>query len=462
MDMDYDHEEFSLEEFNDWSAGRVRLEKQGRSFIVCHRWSAMDNFLRHEGRLHAEKVDLALVAREVGTPCYVYSRASLERQWRAFDSGCLAHRPHLVCYSVKANSNLAVLQTLARLGSGFDIVSGGELQRVLQAGGCPSNVVFSGVGKRADEIRQALEVDIKCFNVESRAELYRINAVASKLGKMAPVAVRVNPDVDARTHPYMSTGLSQNKFGIDIDEAVDVYAEAARLSNVNVKGIDFHIGSQLTEMTPVLDALDRVLRLVDRLAEQGICELTHLNVGGGLGIAYKATDTPPLPNVYVAAVLELIGKRPLEVLLEPGRSIAGNAGILLTRVEYLKRTAVKNFAIVDAGMTDLLRPALYSAWHDIVPIKSRSDLLEACYDVVGPVCETGDFLGKDRCLAIEEGDLLAVCSAGAYGFAMSSAYNSRPRAAEVMVHGASYHIIRERETILDLMKGEHLLPEQTW
>jgi len=417
----------------------------------------MDYFSAIDGRLQAEDVDLAGIAERFGTPCYVYSRATLERHWRVFHEALGAH-PHLICYAVKANSSLAVLQVLAQLGSGFDIVSAGELGRVLKAGGDPARVVFSGVGKRADEMRHALDVGIRCFNVESEAELTRLNEVAATAGTVAPVSLRVNPDVDAGTHPYISTGLRDNKFGIDIESALDVYQRAAGLPHLNVTGIDCHIGSQLTDIAPFVDALARVLGLVDRLQKAGI-QLAHIDVGGGLGIPYEQHDNPPLPDAYARALLQHMSGRAQELLLEPGRAIAGNAGILLTRVEYLKHTAHKNFAIVDAAMNDLQRPALYDAWHDIVPVRQR-DGATTSYDIVGPVCETGDFLGKQRGLVLGEGDLLAVRSAGAYGFTMSSNYNSRPRAAEVMVDGARAFLIRDRETLDDLTRGEHMVPDQ--
>ena len=415
----------------------------------------MDHFHTENGRMRAEDVDLADIAARFGTPCYVYSRATLERHWRVFDEALTGH-PHLICYAVKANSSLAVLQVLARLGSGFDIVSEGELERVLQAGGAPSRIVFSGVGKRAAEMQRALEVGIRCFNVESEPELRLLNEVAAAAGRRAPVSLRVNPDVDARTHPYISTGLRDNKFGIGVDTALEVYRQAAGLPHLQVTGIDCHIGSQLTATAPFVDALERVLDLVDRLQAAGI-ELAHIDLGGGLGIPYGREDSPPPPDLYARALMEHMSDRPQELLLEPGRAIAGNAGILLTRVEYLKHTGHKNFAIVDAAMNDLQRPALYDAWHDIVPVQPR-DTTASNYDIVGPICETGDFLGKDRSLALAEGDLLAVRSAGAYGFTMSSNYNSRPRAAEVMVDGAQAHVIRDRETLPDLYRHEHLLP----
>jgi diaminopimelate decarboxylase len=415
----------------------------------------MDHFSYHNGSLFAEDVPLADIAAQFGTPCYVYSRATLERHWQVFDAA-LGRHPHLVCYAVKANSSLAVLQVLARLGSGFDIVSAGELERVLRAGGEPAKIVFSGVGKQAPEMRRALEAGIRCFNVESEPELLRLDRVAGEVGRTAPVSLRVNPDVDARTHPYISTGLRDNKFGIDVGIALHAYQHAAALPNIRVTGIDCHIGSQLTEIAPFVDALDRVLDLVDRLAAAGI-PLAHIDIGGGLGIPYRREDKPPPPDVYARALLERMANRPQELLLEPGRAIAGNAGVLLTRVEYLKHTAYKNFAVVDAAMNDLQRPALYDAWHDIIPVIPRTGD-NVTYDVVGPVCETGDFLGRQRELALAEGDLLAVRSAGAYGFSMSSNYNTRPRAAEIMVDGHSFHVIREREVLDDLVRGEHLLP----
>jgi diaminopimelate decarboxylase len=414
----------------------------------------MDHFNYRGDALYAEDIPVRELAQRFGTPCYVYSRATLERHWHAFDRA-LAARPHLVCFAVKANSNLGVLNLLARLGSGFDIVSVGELERVLAAGGAPERIIFSGVGKREDEIRRALDVGIRCFNVESEPELARIAAVAAAQGVIAPVSLRVNPDVDARSHPYISTGLKQNKFGIDIHDALDVYRRAAAMDHVHVAGIDCHIGSQLTDLAPFLDALDRVLALADRLAAEGI-RIEHLDLGGGLGIRYT-DEVPPEPAAYAEALNGRLGERALEVVLEPGRAIAGNAGILLTRVEYLKPTATHNFAIVDAAMNDLLRPALYQAVQEIVPAVRRAGAARA-WDIVGPVCETGDFLGKGRELVLAAGDLLAVRASGAYGFTMSSNYNTRPRAAEVIVDGAEAHLVRRRETIAELYAGEALLP----
>jgi diaminopimelate decarboxylase len=416
----------------------------------------MDHFDYRDGELHAESVPVSAIAQRYGTPCYVYARATIERHWHAFDQA-LDSRPHLICYAVKANSNLAVLAELARLGSGFDIVSVGELERVLRAGGDPAKVVFSGVGKRIDEMRRALEVGIRCFNVESSAELECLDRVAGELGVQAPVSLRVNPDVDARTHPYIATGLKENKFGIDIARAPEIYERARALGNLRIEGIDCHIGSQLTEIEPFVDSLDRVLALADRLADAGIA-LRHLDLGGGLGICYR-DETPPLPETWAAALDARLGDRDFEVLLEPGRAIVGNAGILVTRVEYLKHTDHRHFAIVDAAMNDLMRPALYGAWQEIVAVRPRYDAEPRSYDVVGPVCETGDFLGKERWLALAEGDLLAVRSAGAYGFSMSSNYNSRPRAAEVMVDGKLAHLVRARESVEALMAGEQVLPE---
>ncbi len=411
----------------------------------------MDHFEYRDGRLHAEDVPVADIAATVGTPCYIYSRATIERHWRAFDQAFGQH-PHLVCYAVKANSNLAVLNVLARLGSGFDIVSGGELERVLAAGGDPGKIVFSGVGKRRDELERALEMKIRCFNVESEAELALLERVAAERGQRAPVSLRINPDVDADTHPYISTGLKQNKFGIEVERALAVYARAAASPHLEVVGVDCHIGSQLTRVAPFVDALERVLALVGRLEAQGIA-IRHLDLGGGLGIRYR-DEEPPLPAEHAAALLERLRDRPHEILIEPGRAIVGNAGILVTRVELLKQGEDKSFAVVDAAMNDLLRPALYSAWQAIIPVEPRAVGEPHRYDVVGPICETGDFLGKDRELNIEPGDLLAVRSAGAYGFAMSSNYNSRPRAAEVMVDGGRFQVVRQRETVAELYAGE--------
>ncbi|MET0102954.1 MAG: diaminopimelate decarboxylase [Sedimenticola sp.] len=415
----------------------------------------MDHFQYRGDRLHAEEVPLEQIAETYGTPCYVYSRATLERHWRAFDNAFQDH-PHLVCYAVKANSNLAVLNLLARLGSGFDIVSVGELERVLAAGGDPGKVVFSGVGKRADEMRRALEVGIRCFNVESAAELERLDRVAGEMGVRAPVALRVNPDVDAQTHPYISTGLKENKFGVDINQALEVYRRAAELPNLEISGVDCHIGSQLTQVAPFLDALDRLMALVEQLSAEGIT-IDHLDLGGGLGIRYT-DEQPPEPAEYAGAIAERLGDVSYEIFIEPGRAIAGNAGVLLTRVEYLKHTEEKDFALIDAAMNDLLRPTLYQAHQEIIPLVRKEGGRAGVYDLVGPICETGDFLGKERELSLSEGELLAVRSSGAYGFTMSSNYNTRPRAPEVMVDGDRVFLVREREQVEELYRGEHLLP----
>ncbi|EGQ9194339.1 diaminopimelate decarboxylase [Vibrio parahaemolyticus] len=417
----------------------------------------MDYFnYQDDGQLWAEDVPLQALAEQYGTPLYVYSRATLERHWKAFDSAVGQH-PHLVCYAVKANSNLGVLNALARLGSGFDIVSGGELERVIAAGGDAKKVVFSGVGKTPAEMKRALELGIKCFNVESEPELERLNKVAGELGVIAPISLRINPDVDAKTHPYISTGLRDNKFGIAFDRAPEVYQFAQSLPNLNVQGIDCHIGSQLTSIDPFIDATDRLLALIDDLKAQGI-NIRHLDVGGGLGVVYR-DELPPQPSDYAKALLgRLENHQDLELIFEPGRAIAANAGILLTRVEFLKHTEHKNFAIIDAAMNDLMRPALYQAWQDIVPVSPRNGEPQT-YDLVGPICETGDFLGKDRALVLQEGDLLAVRSAGAYGFVMSSNYNTRTRAAEVMVDGNQSHLVRQREELTGLWQLEQILPE---
>ena len=414
----------------------------------------MNYFSYQQNQLFAEQVSVDAIAAEFGTPCYVYSRAALENQWQAFDRAFASHK-HLICYAVKANSNLAILSVLARLGSGFDVVSIGELKRVLAAGGDAGKVVFSGVGKREDEIAFALEVGIRCFNVEVSGELDRINRIAGRMGVVAPISLRVNPDVDAKTHPYISTGLKENKFGIDIDSAIHEYRRAAHMQHIEVVGVDCHIGSQLTDLEPFLDAADRVLALVDELKADGI-PLQHIDLGGGLGICYRQ-EQPPAPASYIRAILDRFADRDFEILLEPGRAIVGNAGILLTRVEYLKPTAHKHFAIIDAAMNDLVRPSLYGAWQDIVKVNAVADGILAEWDLVGPVCETGDFIGKGRQLALSQGELLAVKSAGAYGFAMSSNYNSRPRPAEVMVDGGALHLIRARESIEQLWQGEQLL-----
>jgi diaminopimelate decarboxylase len=416
--------------------------------------AAAPPFAPRQGELWAEDVPLAKIAADYGTPCFVYSRAALAAAFTAFDAA-FAGRDHLICYAVKANSSLAILNLFARLGSGFDIVSGGELERVLAAGGDPRKVVFSGVGKTAAEIRRALEAGILCFNVESASELRRIDRIAGEVGRRAPVSLRVNPDVDAQTHPYISTGLKENKFGVPHEEALAAYRAARALPHLDIKGVDCHIGSQLTETAPFVAALGRVLELADRLAAEGIA-LSHIDIGGGLGIRYR-DEEPPSVRDYAAALVRAFGARRERLILEPGRALVGGAGLLLTRVEYLKHGAERNFAIVDAAMNDLMRPALYDAWHDIVPVAPRRAPSRR-YQVVGPVCETGDFLGHDRELALEEGDLLAVMAAGAYGMSMSSNYNTRPRAAEVMVDGAREHLVRDRESVAELFKSEKMLP----
>jgi diaminopimelate decarboxylase len=415
----------------------------------------MDYFNYHDGQLMAEDIAVSKLANRYGTPLYIYSRATLERHWRAFDEA-LADQDHLICYAVKANSNLAVLNLFARMGSGFDIVSIGELERVLAAGGSPDKIVFSGVGKRRDELQRALEVGIHCFNLESEAEIELLNSVAAEKGIIAPVSVRVNPDVDANTHPYISTGLKSNKFGIPFEQVRKVYQRIASLEHLEIIGVDCHIGSQLLELPPFVDALKRLLILVDELRKDGI-KLKHLDLGGGLGIPYH-NETPPSPAEYAAAIAEVMSGRLLKIILEPGRAIAGNAGILVTKIEFIKQGQEKNFAIIDAAMNDLMRPALYQAWQQIIPVNQHSDSESAVYDLVGPICETGDFLGKDRTLAIKANDLLAVRSAGAYGFSMSSNYNSRPRCAEVMVDGDKHYLVRERETIASLFNNESVLP----
>jgi len=406
------------------------------------------------GQLHAENLSVAALAERHGTPLYVYSRGALLANYRAFDEA-LAAVDHFVCYAVKANSNLAVLQTLARAGAGFDIVSGGELARVLRAGGAPGRIVFSGVGKTEGEMREALAAGIYCFNVESESELKRLDRVAAAMGRRAPVALRVNPDVDPKTHPYISTGLKKNKFGVDFATAERLYLAAREMGGIEVIGIASHIGSQLLDLAPLLESLDKVLGLVDRLAAAGI-RLRHIDVGGGLGVQYK-DEIAPQPAQWSAALLPKLAGRGLRVLTEPGRAIAGNAGLLVTRVETIKDTGEKHFAVLDAAMNDLIRPTLYQAWMDIVPVRPREGAT-ANYDLVGPVCETGDWLGKDRELCIAEGDLLAVRTAGAYGFVMASNYNTRGRAAEVMVDGDAAHVVRARETLDDLLRGETLLP----
>ena len=415
----------------------------------------MDAFNYRDGELFAEGVALSAIAERFGTPTYVYSRAHIEAQYRSF-TDALVGVPHLVCYAVKANSNLGVLNVLARLGAGFDIVSRGELERVLAAGGQADKIVFSGVGKTREDMRRALEVGVHCFNIESTDELERLQVVAAEMGVRAPISLRVNPDVDAGTHPYISTGLKENKFGIAIADAEDVYIRAAQLPNLEVLGVDCHIGSQLTTLPPFIDALDRLLALIDRLGECGIY-LHHIDLGGGVGVRYR-DEEPPLIADYIQAVRERIKGRDLTLMFEPGRYIVANAGVLLTQVEYLKHTEHKDFAIVDAAMNDLIRPALYQAWMNVTAVTPRASVARA-YDIVGPICETGDFLAKDRELALEEGDLLAVHSAGAYGFVMSSNYNTRGRTAEVLVDGDQAFEVRRRETVAELFAGESLLPE---
>ena len=414
----------------------------------------MDFFQYKNEQLYVEDLPVKQLAEEFGTPLYIYSRATLERHWHAFDSA-LGKHPHLICYAVKANSNIGILNVMAKLGSGFDIVSQGELERVLAAGGEVSKVVFSGVAKSRTEIMRALEVGIRCFNVESVAELHHINQIAGEMGKVAPISLRVNPDVDAHTHPYISTGLKENKFGVSVDEAREVYKLAATLPHVKITGMDCHIGSQLTELQPFLDATDRLIRLMEQLKEDGIT-LKHLDLGGGLGVTYT-DETPPHPSDYATALLnKLKDYEDLEIILEPGRAIAANAGILVAKVQYLKSNESRNFAITDTGMNDMIRPALYEAYMNIIEIDRTLGREKAIYDVVGPVCETSDFLGKQRELAIAEGDYIAQRSAGAYGASMSSNYNSRPRTAEVLVDGDKAHLIRRRESLSELWALESI------
>ncbi|MCZ6470174.1 MAG: diaminopimelate decarboxylase [Gammaproteobacteria bacterium] len=415
----------------------------------------MDHFNYKDNSLYCEDVAIDNLAETYGTPLYVYSRATLERHWHAFDRA-LAGRDHLVCYAVKANSNLAVLNVLARLGSGFDIVSGGELQRVLRAGGDPNKIVFSGVGKLPQELEMALNCGIHCFNVESEQELERLNQIASQNQKIATVSFRVNPDVDAKTHPYISTGLKENKFGINFEDAEAVYLKAKDMAYIDVIGIDCHIGSQLTELSPYIDALNRLLYLVQRLQQKGI-EIKHLDLGGGLGIRYR-DETPPLPGEWASALKNQLDDFEGTILVEPGRAIVGNAGILVSQVSYVKHSQDKNFAVIDAAMNDLIRPSLYNAWLEIIRVDQHSDEPTRNYDIVGAICETSDFLGKDRSMQIAQGDLLAIRSAGAYGFSMASNYNSRTRAAEVMVDGDKHYCVRQREVFDDLIQGESLLP----
>lgn len=416
----------------------------------------MDFFQYKNNLLMAEDVAVNEIAERFGTPLYIYSRATLERHWHAFDKAFGEH-PHLICFAVKSNPNIAILQVMTQLGSGFDIVSQGELERVLAAGGDAAKIVFSGVAKSETEIARALEVGIRCFNVESIAELERINLVAGKLGKIAPISLRVNPDVDAHTHPYISTGLKENKFGISVDQAREVYRQASTLAHIKVTGMDCHIGSQLTELQPFLDATDRLIVLMEQLKQDGI-ELKHLDLGGGLGVPYT-NEAPPHPADYAKALLDKLKQYgDLEIILEPGRAITANAGILVTKVEYLKSNETRHFAIVDTGMNDMIRPALYQAYMNIIETDRTLIRESNVYDVVGPICETSDFLGKQRTLAIAQGDLIALRSAGAYGASMASNYNSRPRAAEVMVSGSEAHLIRRREAFAELWQFERLLP----
>lgn len=417
----------------------------------------MNHFEYKNQQLFAEEVAIADIIQAHGTPAYIYSRATLERHWHAFDNAFGDH-PHLICFAVKSNSNIALLNVMAKLGSGFDIVSQGELERVLAAGGDASKVVFSGVAKSHSEIARALEVGVRCFNVESIPELHRINEVAGKMGKVAPISLRVNPDVDAKTHPYISTGLKENKFGVSVQQAREVYRLAKSLPNVKITGMDCHIGSQLTELQPFLDATDRLIVLMEQLKEDGI-ELHHLDLGGGLGVPYHG-EQPPHPTEYAKALLEKLRAYPnLEIILEPGRAISANAGILVTKVEYLKSNEDRNFAIVDTGMNDMIRPALYEAYMEITEVDQSLNREASVYDVVGPICETSDFLGKARTLSVAEGDYIAMRSAGAYGAAMSSTYNSRPQAVEILVDGAKAHLIKARADFADLWRLERLLPQ---
>lgn len=416
----------------------------------------MDHFEYKQGQLYAEAVPVAEIAERFGTPCYIYSRATLQRHWHVFNDVFGSH-PHLICYSVKANSNLAVLNVLARLGSGFDVVSIGELERVMAAQGDPAKVVFSGVGKQDYEMQRALELSVHCFNVESASELIRLNSIAAQFNKQAPISLRINPDVDPKTHPYIATGLRENKFGVSIQEAKVLYQQAKQMPYIKVIGVDCHIGSQLTELSPVLESLEHLVKLIDDLKQDNIA-IDHINLGGGLGVRYR-NETPPQPLAYARAIKDKLVGYPLKVILEPGRAIAANAGILLTQIQYLKHHNNKHFAVVDASMNDFIRPTLYQAYHEIIPVIAHLDPGKISYDIVGPVCESGDFLGKDRILEPKEGDLLAVRGAGAYGFTMSSNYNSRPRACEVMVDKATSHLIRRRETTTELYANELLLPE---
>ena len=416
----------------------------------------MEHFSYKDNNLLVEDASVASIAEKYGTPCFIYSKAALEQNYQAYEKAFEGHS-HLICYAVKANSNLAVLNVLSKLGAGFDIVSGGELDRVIAAGGDPKKVTFSGLGKTAQEIYKALDAGIHCFNIESEAELLRINEIAVNNSQVAPISIRVNPDVNAETHPYISTGLKENKFGLSMEKAIQLYLHATKMKGICIKGLDFHIGSQLTSIKPILDALDRILTLNDQLISRDII-IEHINIGGGLGVTYE-DEIPPTPNELILAVKDKLHSNNLKIVVEPGRSIAANAGILVTKVEYLKNHEEKNFAIIDGAMNDLIRPALYGAWQKIVPVKKTEGNENTTYDIVGPICESADVLGKSRSLNINAGDLLAIKSAGAYGFVMSSNYNTRPRAPEIMISGSEIHLIRERETVSDLFQNEYLLPD---
>ena len=415
----------------------------------------MEHFSYKDNNLLVEDASIASVAEKYGTPCFIYSKAALEQNYHAYEKA-FEDQSHLICYAVKANSNLAVLNILSKLGAGFDIVSGGELDRVIAAGGDPKKVTFSGLGKTTQEIYKALDAGIHCFNIESEAELLRINEIAVNNSQVAPISIRVNPDVNAETHPYISTGLKENKFGISMEKAIQLYLHATEMKGICIKGLDFHIGSQLTSIRPILDALDRILTLNEQLISRDVI-IEHINIGGGLGVTYE-DEIPPTPNELILAVKEKLHGLDLKIVVEPGRSIAANAGILVTKVEYLKNHEEKNFAIIDGAMNDLIRPALYGAWQKIVPVKKAAGNESTAYDIVGPICESADALGKNRSLNINAGDLLAIKSAGAYGFVMSSNYNTRPRAPEIMINGSEVHLIRERETVSDLFQNEYLLP----
>ena len=416
----------------------------------------MEHFSYKDNNLLVEDASVASIAEKYGTPCFIYSKAALEQNYQAYEKAFEGHS-HLICYAVKANSNLAVLNVLSKLGAGFDIVSGGELDRVIAAGGDPKKVTFSGLGKTTQEIYKALDTGIHCFNIESEAELLRINEIAVNNSQVAPISIRVNPDVNAETHPYISTGLKENKFGISTGRAIELYLHATEMKGICIKGLDFHIGSQLTSIRPILDALDRILTLNEQLISRDVI-IEHINIGGGLGVTYE-NEMPPTPNELVSAVKEKLHGIDLKIVVEPGRSIAANAGILVTRVEYLKNHEEKNFAIIDGAMNDLIRPALYGAWQKIVPVKKATGNENRTYDIVGPICESADALGKNRSLNINAGDLLAIKSAGAYGFVMSSNYNTRPRAPEIMISGSEAYLIRERETVSDLFQNEYILPD---